>query len=646
MKKLVFLGLVGLPAVSLLFMYAAGMLYLLRVKLPLRELTWSTYAEVGWALDATHPVYGHWVDAGQMAGLLVAVALMFLAYKLTEAGERNLYGQARFASRVDLRRAGLLHNSDTALLVGRHQGRYLYLSGQQFALLAAPTRSGKGVGIVIPNLLTYRESVVVLDIKQENFDLTSGFRAAHGQAVYLFNPYAEDGRSHRWNPLSYVNANPRFRVSDLTTLATIVYPPHPDGKDQFFKSQAQNAFVALCLFMMDRRDQERFLGCPESLLSPVTFGELFRLSSAQGMSLRDHYTRLAQADFSSEATRIAFAGLLSQNEEVFASIAGTLKEPLLPWLNPVVDMATSGDDFLLTDLRKRRMTIYIGIQPNKLPQSRLMINLFFSQLINENTRELPQSNPELQHQCLLLMDEFTSIGRVEILAKSVSYMAGYNLRLFPIIQSLAQLDAVYGKEESRTMVTNHALQIIYTPRLQSDANEYSEMLGYRSASKESRTRARDSSSNLSDEKRALMLPQEIKAMSQDQEILIYEGMPAPVLAEKIRYYKDPLLKQRLHPKVLVPSLDPSFSNASARSVPTDQAQPEPLADPFFDEFDALSGSDYSLQDEIEFDMASSFDAPPERDGQPPAQARDAYWLGTDQHFSRPASATETTGRPG
>ena len=389
-KKAIFLGVVCLPLIALLFLYIAGGLYLKSVKLPLSQLAWSTYAEIGWALHPTDPAYAAWRQAGQMAGLGLGVLVVFLAMKLAEGAERNLYGQARFANTGDLQRAGLLSASPTALVVGRHRGRYLYLSGQQFALLAAPTRSGKGVGIVIPNLLSYQESVVVLDIKQENFDLTSGFRAAHGQSVYLFNPYAEDGRSHRWNPLTYVAQNPRFRVSDLTTLAAIIYPPNPDGKDQFFKNQAQNAFVALCLFLFDRRDQERRLGCPEVLLSPVSFGELFRISTTATGSLRDYYTRLAQADFCGAETRQAFAGLLSQNDEVFASIAGTFKEPLLPWLNPVVDMATSGDDFLLTDVRKRRMTIYIGIQPNKLAQSRLMINLFFSQLINENCWRRPK----------------------------------------------------------------------------------------------------------------------------------------------------------------------------------------------------------------------------------------------------------------
>jgi type IV secretion system protein VirD4 len=211
----------------------------------------------------------------------------------------------------------------------------------------------------------------------------------------------------------------------------------------------------------------------------------------------------------------------------------------------------------LTDVRKKKMTIYIGIQPNKLAESRLIVNLFFSQLINLNTKELPQSNPALKYQCLLLMDEFTSIGRVEIIATAVSYMAGYNIRLLPIIQSMAQLDATYGKDVSRTMITNHALQILFAPREQQDANDYSDMLGYTTVRKENTTRGRtrnDLSRSQSDERRALMLPQELKAMGTDKEVFLYEGIPHPVMCDKIRYYQDRYFTSRLLPKTSVPQL--------------------------------------------------------------------------------------------
>jgi type IV secretion system protein VirD4 len=338
----------------------------------------------------------------------------------------------------------------------------------------------------------------------------------------------------------------------------MLYPTSADGKDSFWKSHSQNVFIAFGLFLIENRDHINAELAGKVKSPPVTLGAMYRLSaSTESKPIKEHIQGLSNLSFLSPACKSAFASVLSQNDEVLSSVMGTFKEPLLPWLNPVVDAATSADDFLLTDVRKKKMTIYIGILPNKLAEAKLIINLFFSQLINENTKELPQANKELKEQCLLLMDEFTSIGRVDIISKAVSFMAGYNLRLLPIVQSLAQLDATYGKEESRTLVTNHALQILYTPRMQSDANDYSEMLGYVGVNKESVSRANrnnDRNTSQSEEKRALMLPQEIKALSPDKEILIFEGLSRPIMCDKIFYYKDKAFTSRLVEKVHVKSI--------------------------------------------------------------------------------------------
>lgn len=468
---------------------------------------------------------------------------------------QSLHGEARFAGMADLTKAGFFKQTDTSIVVGKYNGKLLHYNGQQFALLAAPTRSGKGVGIVIPNLLSYKGSVVVLDIKQENFNLTSGYRKeVLGQEVYLFNPFAEDGRTHRWNPFTYVSSDPDQRVSDLMSIAAMLYPDG-DSRDKFWVAQARNAFLAFSLYCFDEHEVMADFSVEGKENEPAcTLGKIYRLSSGNGTELKEYFTSLSQQPYLSEATKTAFSGLISQEKETFGSIMGTFKEPLNPWINPVIDAATSADDFLLTDVRKKKMTIYIGILPNKLAESRVIVNLFFSQLINQNTKELPQDNPDLKHQCMLLMDEFTSIGKVEIIAHSVSYMAGYNIRLFPIIQSVAQLDAVYGKEYARTIITNHALQIIYTPREQQDANEYSEMLGYTTVKRKNVSRGRERSVSESEERRALMLPQELKAMSQDKEIILYEGMSHPAQVGKIRYYQDGTFTKRLMGSVKVASL--------------------------------------------------------------------------------------------
>lgn len=546
-------GKLGLAVVLTVLAAAAGLylsgyvtMALLKVHAPLH---WNTYVEYIQALgDARYRPYAGKIKAAGWIGFGAVLIVYVLILALLFKGKRqSLHGDARFANAGDLNKHKMLQPSNTGIIVGKFGGKLVRLPGQQFVILAAPTRSGKGVGIVIPNLLDYAESVVVLDIKQENFELTSGWRRSQGHEVYLFNPFAEDRRTHRWNPLTYVSRDPAFRVSDLMSIAAMLYP---DGADEqkFWVSQARNAFMAFALFLFENHDDEVATGFPFSS-GPPTLGRIYRLSSGDGTDLKAYLRGLASRKFLSDNARSAFSNLLSQADETFASIMGTLKEPLNAWINPVLDAATSGDDFLLTDLRKKKMSIYVGIQPNKLAESRLIVNLFFSQIINLNTRELPQNNPELKYQCLLLMDEFTAIGKVDIIASAVSYMAGYNIRLLPIIQSMAQLDATYGKDVSRTIITNHALQIIYAPREQQDANDYSEMLGYTTFKRRNITRGREVTRSVSEERRALMLPQELKAMGFDQEVFLYEGIAHPVKCEKIKYYKERYFTARVMEKV-------------------------------------------------------------------------------------------------
>ena len=115
--------------------------------------------------------------------------------------------------------------------------------GPEHMLLYAPTRSGKGVGIVVPNLLNWPDSAVVLDIKKENWQLTAGFRKSAGQEVFLFDPLDPEGRTHRWNPLSTVRRGTEFQIEDLQRLADLFIPVA--SKDPFFDRAAQTALVGV-----------------------------------------------------------------------------------------------------------------------------------------------------------------------------------------------------------------------------------------------------------------------------------------------------------------------------------------------------------------------------------------------------------------
>lgn len=549
--------------------YVGGVMFVIANKTnPLNTFAKLTewYSEYG-----SDPIQKKRLQFSAVFGLLATFGVPAIVYEAITRKVRSLHGDARWANPAEVRASGLLGN--TGIIVGKYRDQFLMLGGQLFVMLAAPTRGGKGVGVVVPNLLNFADSAVVLDVKQENWKITSGYRARYGQQCYLFNPFAEDGRTARWNPLSYISPTPHLRVTDILAIGYVLYPQ--DGKDAFFNDQARNLFLGLVLYLIET---------PEL---PTTISEALRQSSGKGKPIKEYLTDLIAArdhDDSplsplSDSCVQALQRFTSNSDNTLASVLASFNAPLTVWANPIVDAATSANDFLLTDVRKKRMSIYLGVTPDKLSQSALIMNLFFSQLINLNTKELPQDNPDLKYQCLLLMDEFTAIGKVDIINTAVSYMAGYNLRLLPIIQSIAQLASKYGEQEARILTTNHALQILFPPREQKDANEYSEMLGYFTV-KSTSTSVNNQSimpmggspsrgESTSDQRRALMLPQELREMGQDKEIVTFENTK-PIFAEKVIYYKDPIFVDRL--KEISPSLNAlnhkRFGFLEVRPLPT------------------------------------------------------------------------------
>ena len=469
---------------------------------------------------------------------------------------RELHGSARFANRMEIQKAGL--RSDRGIVLGKYEDKFLTLGGQQSVLLSAPTRSGKGVGIVVPNLLSWPDSVCVVDIKGENFAITAGFRAAHGQKVYGWAPFAEDGKSHRYNPLSYIRTDPRHVVGDVLSIAQIIYPTEVrgSGTEGFFNDQARNLFLGLALYLVET---------PEL---PRTIGEVLRQSSGKGMAPKEYLqgvinTRQATNKPLSNKCVDALMRFLTTSDDTLSSIQATLNAPLTVFVDPLVDASTSADDFSLHDLRRQRMSVYVIVPPNRLADAAVLLNLFYSQLLNLNTKALPAQDETLKYQCLLVNDEFVAMGRVAIFAKALGYLAGYNLRLLTVIQAQSQIDSLYGDKDSRTMVTNHAVQLLFAPREQRDANEYSEMLGTFTEKAEAKGKSRNfgargggssHSTNISDQRRALLMPQEFKELGTEKEVILVENVK-PILADKIRYYSDPMFMPRLLPPPELPEVD-------------------------------------------------------------------------------------------
>lgn len=547
-------GCVGLACASL---YLSGVLFLVLNKASPQQarLTsivhyWDLYADDGPLRRKLHIAI-----AASAVGVLVVLPAGLLA---AARPRRALHGAARFANAAEIARAGLTgEGRGPAILIGRHRGHFLSLPGQLSVMLSAPTRSGKGVGVVIPNLLNWPDSVVVLDIKGENHAITAGYRAAHGQAVYAFSPFDEDARSHRWNPLTAVRTSSLHRVGDLLTIGQIFFPNDGGGtsSEAFFNDQARNLFLGLGLLLL------------ETPALPRTFGEMLRQSSGKGRPLKDHLSALiAQrrdegAAFTDECTD-ALQRLLTNTENTLSSVVATFNAPLTIFADAVVDAATSADDFRLDEVRRRRMSVYVRIPPNRLASARPLLNLFFSQLVSLNTQALPEQDPTLTVQCLLVNDEFTAMGRVGVITIAAAFLAGYNLRLLTVVQAMSQLDAVYGDKEARSFATNHGLQILFAPREQRDADEYSAMLGTFTERATSQGRSRSLggqghstiSRNESQQRRALLLPQEFKELGSERMVVICEHCK-PILGEKIRYHRDRGFAQRLLPAPQVPRMD-------------------------------------------------------------------------------------------
>lgn len=500
--------------------------------------------------------------------------------------KRELHGSARFANDMEIRQAGLLQSPQEQakqkfpdILIGKHKGKYLRWFGNEFFELDAPTRSGKGVGIVIPNCLHYRDSMVVYDPKYENFLITAGFRQAHGQEVFLFNPAgkmptSQDNpdpklkelsplMSHCWNPYTYIRRDARFTYKDLMNMAQILLASgHNDsGSTQFFTESARKLFVGLSLFLIET-EHERDLN---DFRQRTTLANLFRLTSpTDGRPLNEWLKdEIESRPHLSSQCQTLLLGFVNGSPKTGADILSSLTAPLGMFLDPVVEKATSADDFRLDELRKKRMTIYIGIVPTEMGTFRNLMNLFFNQLIDVNVQQgLPENNKSLKYQCLLLMDEFPALGKMSVIVNAVAFIAGYNLRLLIINQSPSQLEDIYGKEAARTLTTNFACRVLYTPRDQKDAQEYSEIIGYETFKSRSTSRSTGKgtsrSQSISDQKRAVMNPDEMKTMPASDCIVTLNKV-RPIYAQKIIYWQDPVFTARLdkdkYPVPQIPELD-------------------------------------------------------------------------------------------
>ena len=533
-------ALIGAGAIAA--QYLAGYLFL-----------WVSHVDPRRATPLTILQYSHYygrvpavrrratVCSGAGLGVVTALALVLVIPK-----PRPLHGDAQFARRPEIARAGLF--SDDGILMAEIGSRYVMLPGQQSVVLWAPPRSGKDVGVCIPNGLNWPGSLVQVDIKRENWGITAGFRASCGQACFRFEPLAANGDTARWNCLSYVSQFPDRRINDIQRIADILYAESP-GADPFWVASARSLFLGICLYLFETHSL------------PKTMGEVRR----QGMASDDegfgaHWKRIVQGrqsgkfPLSAECVR-ALYDVIDLAPVTASSVRKTFTSRLDLWANPLLDAATSADDFDLRLLRRKPMSIYVCVNPDDLHRLRPVLSLFFQQTIGLQTTELPEHNPELKYQVLMLLNEFTALGKIPIVSESMSYLPGYNVRVLLVIQAPSQLRDVYGPYAAETMLKSVAARIVFAPKDYPDAKEISDELGFttvrvRSHSKPNfmafNRQSGRSSSTVSQQARALLLPQEVKEIGNDNALIFYEGV-RPIRCKKIRYYADRRFRARLLP---------------------------------------------------------------------------------------------------
>lgn len=478
----------------------------------------------------------------QAASMLAAAPFAgIFFFIMSRKSTPSLYGEARFAKRSEMVKAGLF--GDSGIIIGKDGRDYVMYAGDSNVYVAAPTRGGKGVGIVIPNLLNWSESVVVLDIKQENWDLTSGYRSKCGQACFLFNPAARDGRTHRWNPLSYISDEPGARINDIQKIGSMIWPDPSDGGDPIWTASCRSLFLGIVLYQMETP------GAVVSLGAVMRFGMQATAKRLKGTL----ESRQASDEPLSAECIVALSDYLDTSDNTRTSIRKSFTSRLELWQNPMIDAATSGNDFDLRELRRKPMSVYIGITPDDIDRMAPIINLLFQQIIDLNTRELPHQDPALRFKCLLLMDEFMAPGRIPILAKGISYIAGYNLRLIAIFQSPSQVRDPrngYGPDAAETLFDNMDVRVVFAPSNFRIAEEISKECGIDTIKKYSTGKSgiafksKSHSKNESEHGRALLLPQEVKEIGQWREILLVRNLK-PINCDKIRYFLDPVFTDRL-----------------------------------------------------------------------------------------------------
>lgn len=483
--------------------------------------------------------------------------------------KEKIHGDAKWADEPTIRRAKL--RAKKGLLMGRTGVRnYLIIDDFQHVLLFAPTGSGKGVGFVIPNLLFWEESVVVHDIKGENFELTSGFRLnKFKQTCYYWNPADPNGISHCYNPLDWISDKPGQMVDDVQKICNLVLP-----EQEFWQNEARSLMMGVILYLC---------AVPEKVTS---FGEVVRTMRSDDVV----YNLAVVLDtIGGKIHPVAYmniAAFLQKADKERSGVISTLNSGLELWANPLIDTTTASSDFDLQTLKKKKQSVYVGVTPDNLQRLEPLLKVFYQQATDFMTRNMPKADEP--HGVMFMMDEFPSLGEMPQFQIGIAYFRGYRVKLFLIVQDTQQLKGIYEEAGMNSFLSNSYYRVTFSANNIETANMISQLVGNKTAQQSSHNKPRfidfnpaSRTMHVSETQRALILPQEVIQLPRDEEIILIESFP-PVKAKKIFYFKDSFFTKRLMPPCPIPTqepYDPRKKKKVAATPPPPPADNKPADNP-------------------------------------------------------------------
>lgn len=456
----------------------------------------------------------------------------------------RLYGNAHFATLPEVRKMGLLN--DQGIYVGKYHGRYLRYPLSNHVLLFAPSRSGKGVSIVIPNALTWTGSLLATDNKYEIFDFTSGYRAQSGHRIYRFSPAEPHGRTHRINPLDYIDMHNRAtRVSELHSFLDILIRSGGE-ENQMWAEEARSLALALLLWLFDTKQEFSLANLAFTVKSKPLGGFLGELVAS---------FKPGDFDVIALASMNSFVGKAEKEQ---SGVKSQLTAMLRLWEDPLVCAATACSDVDFRDMRKTPITLYLSFGTDQIARLAPLINLIVQQFLNVMLKSIPGKGEQVKVLCLL--DEINRFGRMDKLKDGFGDLAGYGVHLLPVIQNLGQFHATYGgRDNTDIFLQNTDLKIAFRQNAETDKQFVSKELGTRTVKIKSRsyqTRREGASYNESRIERPLLSPDEIAKFDKNLQLLITgDGV---VRCKKIVYYTDPMFKSKILPAITVSKIEPWY----------------------------------------------------------------------------------------